>query len=184
MAVRARERLLNAARKLFYAEGIRAVGVERLLEESEVGRASFYRHFASKDDLVAAMLNDYDREYRTWLNARVNDLGGNPLAVFDAAAERAVQTGFRGCAFLNAMAEVGDPDDPVHRLATEHKRSVTSYLAKLLTSNSVAAPQEAASRWMMLLDGAVVTAGYERTTTPFTRARALAAKDLEPAPSR
>ncbi|MBP2382491.1 TetR/AcrR family transcriptional regulator [Brachybacterium sacelli] len=88
MAVKARQRLLAAAGELFYSEGVRAVGLERLLEESGVGRASFYRHFAGKDELVAAMLDDYDAEYRTWLRTRVAELGNEPLAVFDVECSR------------------------------------------------------------------------------------------------
>ncbi|WP_280240756.1 TetR/AcrR family transcriptional regulator [Nocardia abscessus] len=67
MATRAKQRLLTTAEDLFYAEGIRAVGIDRLLHESGVGRASFYRHFASKDDLVVAVLEDRDRRWLTWL---------------------------------------------------------------------------------------------------------------------
>ena len=69
MPVNARERLLETAERLFYAEGIRAVGVERILEESGVGRASFYRHFASKDDLVVEVLRRRDEAWRAWLAA-------------------------------------------------------------------------------------------------------------------
>ncbi|WP_028662792.1 TetR/AcrR family transcriptional regulator [Saccharomonospora halophila] len=178
MAVRARARLLAAARELFYSEGIRAVGVERLLEASGVGRASFYRHFGSKDDLVAAMLDDYDVEYRTWLRTRVGELGGDALAVFDAVAEHAEQSHFRGCAFLNTMAEIADPADPVHARVAAHKSAVTGYLAELLTDTGVEAPDHVAARWMMLLDGAVVTASYRKDATAFSRAREIATRDL------
>ncbi|WP_026455009.1 TetR/AcrR family transcriptional regulator [Saccharomonospora iraqiensis] len=178
MAVRARERLLAAARELFYSEGVRAVGVERLLEASGVGRASFYRHFDSKDDLVAAMLDDYDVEYRTWLRTRVAELGGDPSTVFDAVAEHAEQSHFRGCAFLNTMAEIADPDDPLQARVAAHKSAVTDYLAELLTNAGVEASDHIAARWMMLLDGAVVTAGYMQDATPFSRAREIATRDL------
>src|SRR5437660_1647306 len=98
MATRARERLLDAAEELFYAEGVRAVGVERILAESGVGRASFYRHFASKDDLVVAVLRRRDQAWRAWLAERVDALGGKPLDVFAALAERFACADFRGCA--------------------------------------------------------------------------------------
>src|ERR1700754_2329559 len=103
MATHARERLLRTAEQLFYAEGVRAVGVERLLTVSGVGRASFYRHFASKDDLVVAVLRNYDEAWRGWLTQRVQELGGDPLAVFDALAERFASADFRGCASINTM---------------------------------------------------------------------------------
>ncbi|WGP06199.1 TetR/AcrR family transcriptional regulator [Bacillus subtilis] len=178
MAVKARQRLLTAARGLFYAEGIRAVGLERLLAESGVGRASFYRHFASKDDLVAAMLDDYDTEYRTWLHERVTELGNEPLAVFDAVAERAEAAGFRGCAFINTMAEVADPTDPVYARAAAHKAAVTDYIAELLGRAGIQQPDSLASTWMLLLDGAVVTASYQQSAHPFAKAESMAAADL------
>ncbi|ADB48853.1 TetR/AcrR family transcriptional regulator [Conexibacter woesei] len=178
MATRARDRLLQAARDLFYAEGIRAVGVERLLDRSGVGRASFYRHFDSKDALVVAMLRGYDEEYRAWLQARVAELGGEPLVLFDALAERAEQSGFRGCAFLNAMAEVSDPDSAVHRMGVEHKRAVTAYVAALLDEAGYADHDALARQLMVLMDGATVTAHYERTTDAARRARAAAAATL------
>lgn len=178
MAVKARQRLLTAAGDLFYAEGVRAVGLERLLDESGVGRASFYRHFTGKDDLVAAMLDDYDAEYRDWLRTRVAELGNEPLAVFDAAAERADATRFRGCAFLNVMAEIADPADPIHARAAAHKAAVTDYLAELLTGVGIDPAAELAYRWMLLLDGAIVTAAYQRDVRPFAEAKSLAGSTL------
>ncbi|MFP5022938.1 TetR/AcrR family transcriptional regulator [Pseudonocardia phyllosphaerae] len=179
MAVKARHRLLATARDLFYAEGIRAVGLERLLAESGVGRASFYRHFGSKDDLVAAMLDDYDSEYRTWLRERVAELGNEPLAVFDAVAERAESTHFRGCAFINTMAEIADPADPVHARAAAHKSAVTDYIAELLSRHAGAERAKSmASTWMLLLDGAVVVASYQQVLHPFAEAKSIAAAGL------
>ncbi|MFD2028532.1 TetR/AcrR family transcriptional regulator [Promicromonospora aerolata] len=178
MAVKARQRLLETAGKLFYSEGVRAVGLERLLEESGVGRASFYRHFASKDELVAAMLDDYDAEYRTWLRTRVSELGNEPLAVFDAVAERARLTRFRGCAFINTMAEVTDPDDPIHCRAASHKAAVTDYLAELLDTAGIEAADDLAGRWMLLLDGAVVTASYRQNGRVFAEAKSIASAVL------
>src|SRR2546421_9625095 len=103
MATRARQRLLETAEELFYADGIRAVGLERILSTSGVGRASFYRHFTGKDELVVAVLRERDRQWRAWLADRVAALGGQPLCVFDALAERFARADFRGCAFINAM---------------------------------------------------------------------------------
>jgi AcrR family transcriptional regulator len=178
MAVQARQRLLAAAGELFYSEGVRAIGLDRLLEESGVGRASFYRHFAGKDELVAAMLDEYDSEYRTWLRTRVAELGNEPLAVFDAVAERAERTHFRGCAFLNTMAEIADPADPIHTRAAKHKAAVSDYLAELLTAAGIEVADRLAPRWMLLLDGAVVTASYQQNAQAFAEAKSMASADL------
>ncbi|MFI9817768.1 TetR/AcrR family transcriptional regulator [Saccharothrix variisporea] len=173
MATRARARLLDTAEDLFYAEGVRAVGVERILAESGVGRASFYRHFASKDDLVVAVLRQRDERWREWLRDAVERHGGGPLAVFDALAERFARADFRGCAFINTMVEAADPGSPAHRAAADHKRAVADYVAGLLGDRPDAA--EVARRVVMLMDGAIVTALRERTVEPARQAREVAA---------
>jgi AcrR family transcriptional regulator len=170
----ARQRLLDTAEDLFYAEGIRAVGVERILTASGVGRASLYRHFPGKDDLVVAVLRRRDEQWRDWLAQRVAALGGGPLAVFDALRERFARNDFRGCAFINTMVEAADPDSAAHRVAAEHKRHVIEYLAGLLAADGFRDPRTLAPQLVMLMDGAIVTALRERTTEPADQARATA----------
>jgi AcrR family transcriptional regulator len=172
--VNARERLLATAEDLFYAEGIHAVGVERILAESGVGRASMYRHFPSKDDLVVAVLTGRDARWRGWLAERVEALGGQPLAVFDALAERFAREDFRGCAFINTMVESADPGSAAHRVAAEHKERVIAYLERLLATAQIRESAPLARQFALLMDGAIVTALRERTTTPAIRARAMA----------
>lgn len=174
MATRARERLLDAAEDLFYAEGIRAVGVERILSVSGVGRASFYRHFPSKDDLVVAVLQGRDERWRAWLATRVEAHGGGPLAVFDALAERFATADFRGCAFLNTMVETADPDSAAHQVAAAHKAAVTAYVQTLVEAEGRREPEAVARQLVMLMDGAIVTALRERTPDAAHRAREVA----------
>ncbi|MFJ1798411.1 MULTISPECIES: TetR/AcrR family transcriptional regulator [unclassified Streptomyces] len=174
MPTRARERLMQAAEDLFYAEGIQSVGVERLLAVSGVGRASFYRHFASKDSLVIAVLQHRDEHWRAWLESTVTAHGGGPLAVFDALAEGADNPGFRGCAFINAVAETASPRSDVHRLATEHKSRVTDFLDRLIEEAGHPRHQELAEQFALLMDGAIVTAMREQTGEPARRARKIA----------
>ncbi|MBO1418307.1 TetR/AcrR family transcriptional regulator [Streptomyces sp. FH025] len=174
MATRARERLLATADELFYAEGVRAVGVERLLEVSGVGRASFYRHFPSKEELVLAVLRGRDERSRAWLEQAVAARGGTPLAIFDALAERFTSPEFSGCAFINAMIEDPDLDGPVCRLVIEHKRAVTEYIAGLLTAAGHPDPEQLAQQFLMLMDGAHVTALRTRSAAPALQAKAIA----------
>ncbi|WP_405607576.1 TetR/AcrR family transcriptional regulator [Streptomyces sp. NBC_01511] len=175
MATHARERLIEAAKELFFAEGIRAVGVERLLADSGIGRASFYRHFTGKDELVVAVLKERDTSWRRWLAAEVDARGGAPLAVFDALAQDAERGGFRGCAFMNAMTEAADADGPVHRLAAEHKQAVAEYIAGLLTAAGRPDGDALARQFVLLMDGATVTVVRERDAEPFRSAKAIAA---------
>lgn len=181
MPTHARERLLDTAEELFYAEGIRAVGVERILSVSKVGRASFYRHFPSKENLVVAMLERRDLRWRTWLAERVAAHGGGPLAVFDALGERFARADFRGCAFINTMIESADPTSSAHRVAASHKSRVTDYVESLLIADHHPEPATLARQLVMLMDGAIVTAVRERSVAPAERARAVAEALLAPA---
>lgn len=179
MATQARARLLSTAEELFYAEGIRAVGVDRILGVSGVGRASFYRHFAGKDDLVVAVLQGRDTRWRAWLresvDARELPPGQRPLAVFDALAERFARQDFRGCAFVNTMVEAADRDSAAHRVAAAHKEGVTAYLDGLLADAGYADHTALAEQLVLLVDGAIVTAVREGTPEPALRARRIAA---------
>ncbi|WP_035794595.1 TetR/AcrR family transcriptional regulator [Kitasatospora mediocidica] len=176
MPTQAGERLLQAADDLFYAEGIRAVGVERLLAESGVGRASFYRHFAGKDELVLAVLRRRDQRWRAWLEETVRERGNHPLAVFDALAQGAESRDYRGCAFNNAIVEITEGDSEVHRLAAEHKRLVREFVERLLiAAGHVERSGELARQFTLLMDGAIMTALRERTGAAARCARDIAA---------
>ncbi|MEU8033329.1 TetR family transcriptional regulator [Streptomyces sp. NPDC049099] len=182
MATQARARLLDAAEDLFYAEGIRAVGVDRILSVSGVGRASFYRHFASKDELVVAVIQGRDMRWRQWLResveARELPPEQRPLAVFDALAERFARQDFRGCAFINTMVEAADRDSAAHQVAAAHKRKVVDYLDQLLADAGYAEHAALADQLVLLIDGAIVTAVREGTVEPALRARRIAASVL------
>lgn len=179
MPTHARERLLATAEELFYAEGIRAVGLDRILSVSGVGRASFYRHFPSKDDLVVEVLRGRDLRWRAWLDERVTALGGRPLNVFDALAERFARADFRGCAFINTIVETADPDSPAHRVAAEHKAAVTGYVAGLLAEEGHPDPAGTARAVVLLMDGAIVTALREGSAAPAALARTAASALLD-----
>jgi AcrR family transcriptional regulator len=180
---RARDRLLLTAEELFYAQGTRATGVDQILETSGVGRASFYRHFASKDDLIVAVLQRRRERFRTDFKPRVAALGGHPLAVFDVLAQRLEETGYRGCAFLNAMVEIPDPASPAHREAADHKEETRAYFAELLAAHGYADEGgELSRRLLMLYDGASVTGLRERSPRAAADARAVAEMLLAAAP--
>ncbi|MFF8957334.1 TetR/AcrR family transcriptional regulator [Streptomyces sp. NPDC014894] len=175
MATHARERLIEAAKELFFAEGIRAVGVERLLAASGVGRASFYRHFASKDELVVAVLSERGEHWRQWLENEVTARGRGPLTVFDALEQDCERGNFRGCAFINAMTEFSDAEGPVRRLASEHKQAVIAFVARLLTDAGHRDGMALARKFVLLMDGATVTVARERSAEPIRCARSIAA---------
>src|SRR5258708_5175198 len=130
-----RQELLEVAGALFYQEGIRAIGVDTIVEQSGVGKATLYRHFPTKDDLIVAYLEEEDRQQWQWFEEVIAEHEGEPveqlLAWFEACTRRLTQPGFRGCAFLNALAEFSEADHPVHRCAIAHERALRDRLAHL-----------------------------------------------------
>ncbi|MEJ2864438.1 TetR/AcrR family transcriptional regulator [Actinomycetospora flava] len=162
----ARDRLLTTASELFYREGIRAVGVERILAEAPATRATFYRHFPSKDDLVLAYLHGADARARDQVRAAVESTTSPAdavRAIGAAVAADLARPEFRGCAFLNAATEYPDPDDPVRRVVLDHRRWYVSTLAALFAevfgdSPRRGDPGHAARHFVLMRDGAMTGA--------------------------
>ncbi|WP_433003734.1 TetR/AcrR family transcriptional regulator [Kribbella sp. CA-294648] len=173
-----RQRLVETAFRLFYEHGINAVGIDRVLAEAGVSKATLYRHFATKDGLIVEFVRLRDARYRVWLRERVDALGSDPesriLAVFGAIKERCQAGDFRGCAFGNTVAELADPDHPAHQAAREHKEAIRAYLAELLTQAGVREPEQLAGRFLLLIDGAVTTAVRDGSADAADEARAIA----------
>lgn len=154
----ARSRLLGTATRLFYLEGLHSVGIDRIVAEAKVTRATLYRHFPSKDELVVAYLRGADQAIRDRAEKAAGS--GRPpadalRAIARSIAEDIESPGFRGCAFLNAAAEYPDPEHPVHKAVLAHRewflRTVTDLLAR--TGRSPAEP--AGRHFVMLRDGAM-----------------------------
>jgi AcrR family transcriptional regulator len=176
----ARERLLSTASGLFYREGIRAVGVERILAEAPATRATFYRHFPSKEDLVVAYLRGVDTDIRAGTQAAI-EAAPSPAdalrAIGTAVADDLARPEFRGCAFLKAAAEYPDPDDRVRQVVLDHRTWYVTTLTELFaqvfgTSPRRPDPQHAARHFVMMRDGAMSGAhldGVESVGAAFRR---------------
>jgi AcrR family transcriptional regulator len=154
----ARLRLLNTATKIFYGEGIHSVGVDRIVAEAKVTRATFYRHFPGKEDLVLAYLRGADQAIRTQVEEAV--ASGLPAAdavrAVAAGIAQGIQfPGFRGCAFLNAVAEYPDPDHPVHQAVLAHRQWFLDTINTLMARIHEAEAEAAAQHFVMLRDGAM-----------------------------
>ncbi|MQY18065.1 TetR/AcrR family transcriptional regulator [Nocardia macrotermitis] len=154
----ARTRLLDTATGLFYAEGLHAVGVERVISEAKVTRATLYRHFPGKNDLLVAYLKQADDAIRTRTQqARTPGTAPDDVirAVAHAIADDIRRDGFRGCAFLNAAAEFPDPTHPVHRAVLDHRHWFLTTMTELFTATTKPDPEPAARHFVMLRDGAM-----------------------------
>ncbi|BCJ28538.1 TetR family transcriptional regulator [Actinocatenispora sera] len=154
----ARDRLLRTATELFYAEGIHAVGVDRVIAVAQVTRATLYRHFASKDDLVVAYLTAADEAIRArTAAARAKDAPPEDIVreIGQHIADDIQGQGFRGCAFLNAAAEYPDPAHPVHQAVLKHRQWFLDTVTELLAATGETDPDAAARHFVMLRDGAM-----------------------------
>ncbi|MEU8819912.1 TetR family transcriptional regulator [Actinoplanes sp. NPDC048796] len=154
----ARQRLLSTASQIFYADGIHAVGVDRIIAEAKVTRATFYRHFPSKDDLVVTYLREVHQMDRGAITAAIaaNATAADALlAIADTIAAGIKRPGFRGCAFLNAAAEFPDVDHPVHQQIIAHRQWFLDTLTTLMAQVAEDSSDAAARHFVMLRDGAM-----------------------------
>lgn len=174
-----RDRILDVAGQLFYQRGIRAVGIDTIIAQAGVAKMTFYKHFRSKDLLVVEFLKRRDAMWRAWFEAAVRRLAPNtqdrPLAIFDALEERFSLQDFRGCAFINTMVEMADGDHMAHQVAAEHKQKVKELVRGILSDAGAADSDELASAFLLLMDGAIVTAVRERKPGSAKAAKRIAA---------
>lgn len=157
----ARRRVLDAASALFYAEGIHAVGIDRVIAEAAVAKATFYHHFPAKDDLVRAYLEEQSDIIKRATAPAGDTYEERIVSVFDAMGEYACGPGFRGCAFLNAAAEYPDPDHPVRRVVAAHRAWFRGLMEDLLTAARHPDAERTATMLLMLRDALVVAAGLD-----------------------
>jgi AcrR family transcriptional regulator len=154
----ARSRLLGTATRLFYTEGLHSVGIDRIVAEAKVTRATLYRHFPSKDDLVVTYLTDADQAIRAQADAAMGQSPADALrAIAESIAGGIRSDGFRGCAFLNAAAEYPDPAHPVHKAVLAHREWFLRTITDLMAGVSETRPEAAARHFVMLRDGAMAS---------------------------
>ncbi|WP_433113558.1 TetR/AcrR family transcriptional regulator [Micromonospora sp. CA-246542] len=154
----ARQRLLATATRIFYSEGIHSVGVDRIIAEAKVTRATFYRHFPSKDDLILAYLREIHEMDRGGVDTVIT-ADARPvaplLAIANSIAESIQSPGFRGCAFLNAAAEYPDTEHPVRQEIIAHRQWFLDTLTALMAQVQEETAESAARHFVMLRDGAM-----------------------------
>ncbi|GAB1639780.1 TetR/AcrR family transcriptional regulator [Krasilnikovia sp. MM14-A1259] len=172
----ARERILDTAFQLFYAHGPRGVGVDTVIAESGVAKATLYKHFPRKDDLVLAYLDRADQAWFGQLRAAARASGDDPreqmVAMFDALESACRREGYHGCAFINTAAERADGSE-VHARTVEHKTVVRAWMADLARRAGAAAPDDLARQLSLLLDGGLAAGVLD--ADPATPAAAKAA---------
>ncbi|HEY4204713.1 MAG TPA: TetR/AcrR family transcriptional regulator [Xanthobacteraceae bacterium] len=190
-APRAAERIRASARELFYREGIRAVGVDEIVNRAGVTKPSLYRAFPSKDDLAAAYMSDYDREFwpkfekpegKTYTDARAQ-----VLAYIRELSRRAASDGYRGCGLSNAAVEYPGHTHPARLVAETHKKALRQRLRELAAEMGAREPRALGDGLMLLIEGIYVT-GQQSAGGPAQSALAIAEMlidaSIKPARSR
>lgn len=181
----ARDRLLDTAAELFYREGIHAVGIQRLIDEAGIAKASMYAHFASKDDLVAAYLEREADEARRGITADIvegpGDARAKLLRLFDFVSHRIERTRFRGCPFLNAAGELTDPSHPGRAVCTSYRAWFTDTITRLVAELGAPRPADLAGALLVLIDGAASTSQIDAHMAPAVHARWAAEQLLDAA---
>jgi AcrR family transcriptional regulator len=184
----ARERILDTAYELFSRNGIRAVGVDAIIDRSGVARMTLYRHFGSKDALVLAFLERREQRWtRDWLQRAIErravDPGERLLAIFDVFDEWFQREDFEGCSFINVLLEIAEPKHELHRASANYLARIRAFVEKLATDAGVADAGGLAHKWHILMKGSIVAAS-EGDREAARRAREVAALVLGDAPRR
>ncbi|HEX2412316.1 MAG TPA: TetR/AcrR family transcriptional regulator [Solirubrobacteraceae bacterium] len=177
----ARRRILDVAGELFYRDGFRAVGVDTVVARSGVAKTTLYHHFASKDELIVAYLEDANERFWAWFDdaiAREREPRAQLVALFEAVGALALSPQCLGCTFQGTAAEFPEPDHPGHRTARAHKQKVLRRLEHMAAAAGARDPAEVARELLLLMDGAFAAARmFGRRESPAT-AVARAAQTL------
>jgi AcrR family transcriptional regulator len=168
-----KERILQTADRLFYLQGIRAIGVDTIAAEIGISKRTLYNHFPSKDALISAYLE------RRFVQPHASDKppAEQILATFDSLERRFSAKDFRGCPFVNAVAEMGPKDRAVKKIATAFKESRRLWFRDLLFELGVADPEALATQLTLLVDGAIAQ-DLVRDDPAMARAAKIAATAL------
>ena len=157
-----RDHLLATAWRLFYRDGYRAVGIDTLLAEAEVAKMTLYNHFASKEELIVAVLAQRSDALLQGVDAAVVAAGRTPqkqlAAVFEGLKQWFLTDDFKGCAFIRALSEYPEPHHPIHQTAWAHKRQMNARLLTIVQNAGARTPAALADTLSLLIDGAIVAA--------------------------
>ncbi|MBV8926821.1 MAG: TetR/AcrR family transcriptional regulator [Bradyrhizobium sp.] len=165
-----RERIISAASKLFYSEGIRAVSVDAVAEKAGLTKRTLYYHFRSKDDLVAAYLGARDQPnlslFRRWFEEADGGLPAKVRAIFNRLARNASHPKWKGCGFLRTSAELANlPGHPAIKIGVAHKKKFEAWLRATFEEAGVTTAAPLARQILLLLDGSFAVVQLHRDPT-------------------
>ncbi len=179
--------VLRAADELFYARGITGVAVSDVRDASGVSMRRLYTMYPSKRELVAAWLTDRHETWMAWFTTSVDRhiaSGADPvMATFDALADWVASPDYRGCAFINSLAETHEIDDSHRTIIATHKRDLIDHLANLASRSHPSAPAWLPAALGVIVDGVIVQCTIFASTEPLDAARAAIHQLLETSPT-
>jgi AcrR family transcriptional regulator len=182
-----RDRILDAAARLFYERGIHAVGLQQIIDACGCGKNLLYREFASKEELVVAYLERNRRGWAELVDRATRPLAGDAraqlIAIVRAVADDVARADFRGCPFLNTHAEFPDPDYPAHQVCVEHLEAIRAQLRALAEQARAQDPPLLADRLMLIIDGLYANGAVLRTRGPAAAGVAFAEEIIRAATS-
>jgi AcrR family transcriptional regulator len=195
-AASTKDRIVKAAARLFYEEGIRSVSVDSVAEKAGVTKKTLYYHFRGKDDLIAAYLQSQDQPtldlYARWFTETGGSVADKVRGLFTKFGEAASHPRWRGCGFMRTVAELAStPGHPAVKAGAAHKKRFEQWLADVFAAHGIEERQELARQIVLLLDGAATVmlvhrdAAYVKAASDLAAARVEAAAAERPAkPSR
>jgi AcrR family transcriptional regulator len=184
MATTTRQRLIDAATKRFYRDGFRNVGLDQILDDVNISKTAFYKHFSCKDDLMLEVLEEHNRQFQDFFMAKVRAAGGKSArkqleATFDVVEQIIEEEGFHGCIFVNASIEFPLPHDPVHEAAVKNKQAIETIIHDIAERAGAADPQALASELCLIIEGAYVTRHVTGNRATIEIARRVAKRAIE-----
>jgi AcrR family transcriptional regulator len=165
-------KVLEAASTLFYDRGIHAIGVDTIAKAAGVTKKTLYDRFGSKDQIIVAYLREREQRWRAFLadHLAATPAGRQLLGIFEASARWAAEYSPRGCSFINARAELPDPEHPAFSIIDESKAFMLAQFVELAGTESDHDPTELASSLFILHEGALVTSGLDTVPDAWPRA--------------
>lgn len=160
-----RQQILETASRLFYQKGIQNVGINEIIATSKVAKRTLYRHFASKDELIEAVMKHRATEWLRWFETAVQERGNTAkerlLATFDVLREWYASPDFRGCPFINAVLEIADASHPAHEVSIGVRESIRMQIKQLAEQAGVKDSESFSQQYLLLIGGASLMATIE-----------------------
>jgi len=183
-----KEEILKKSLDIFYRNGFQATGIDQIVKETGISKTTIYSHFENKDRLMSEVLILRDKNFRSWLKMRVEELAESPndklLCVFDALEEWFNDSSYSSCMFIKASSEFQDPKHPLFVQSAEHKLTLLAYFKELAEDASMAKPDQVAHYVLLLKEGAIIAAHLKLVEQPGLQAKKMLEQLLASQPVR